>query len=641
MYGHKPIELDLSDVKGGVNTSAPSSALRKDQCQDCLNAILRDIGYQRAPGFLGLKSTSVAAATGYGLWTYERLDGTEILLLMAGTKVYSVSTVNGAATEIFDFGGSAGEAWFANWLDKCWISNGTKLVKIESETVGYQAGISAPSAGPTISAVAGGTLPDGEYNVYIGYARKVSGVNVLYSAGLLLGDITLGTGNNTIRISSFANSADGQVNNKIVWATDAGGSVHYFYHQTNDNTTTTVDVTSNTSKNSALLYSVQAASNLIPASPEYLTVFDKRIWYNVSNVLYYSLQEGNVYDLERFDTDTNYITFPFKIKGIFGLGPHLYINTVAGLIRQPFGDPTARYEMVSTGQGGKPLYFTEFRTVDYWGQNIIGVTNDGVRVFDGERFWTVDLGNDIRPDLNRATNNSAAGRYMSGKVHRRAERTEYLLSYYDTNKGTATICNRIAALNLDKVAIYQNNSAVAPWEFWGFGCNYMTTFKNNSIYYAQTFGGETQISGEQLNPNTDKYVFNSSGALISTETTKEMYVQTRDIIVDIMATCQWIRAHLLIQLIKDGTLTLTLSDETALTCAGAIAPYVVSIPIFDVAVFDEAVFVDESPVVRIIKLPMKMKGRRVNMKISQNANDPNFKVITQRLSGVLTRTRYT
>jgi hypothetical protein len=223
------IIYDLGVVLGGINNNDPSNSLLKNQVVYSSNWILKQKGFKRFPGVENL--TAKHAINNYlrGMHIYPETDGTEHLLEVHGGKLYEVNKSTGDLTELYNMTGS-GEAWFCNYWGKCFLTNGTKVIKVENSTA-YQVGIDAPTTG-TAAAVAGGSLPDGIYKVYIGYARKVSGVNVLYSSGKDLGSVECKDGANTVRILSFGNSSDPQVNNKIVWMTDAGGSIYYFYHKT-------------------------------------------------------------------------------------------------------------------------------------------------------------------------------------------------------------------------------------------------------------------------------------------------------------------------------------------------------------------------------------------------------------------------
>jgi hypothetical protein len=128
-YGAKITTLDFSNMSGGINTTDPATDIRPNQVQYALNAVFTNKGFGRCLGLEGLKDSLTFASTrGYGIHIYEKTDGSEQLLTMSGAKLYSINTSTGAATELYDFG-TAGEAWFSNYLGLCFISNGTKLVK--------------------------------------------------------------------------------------------------------------------------------------------------------------------------------------------------------------------------------------------------------------------------------------------------------------------------------------------------------------------------------------------------------------------------------------------------------------------------------------------------------------------------------
>ena len=633
------VEIDYSKVSGGLNTTEDPTAIRDSQAQDCENAIILDRGWKRSPGFKGLKTSEMFNSAAQGLFVYERNDGTETLLSVSGGKLYTVDQTTGDTTELYDMGGS-GEAWFTNWRDKCWVCNGSKLVKVESASVAYQVGIDAPASGPSVSAVSGGSLADGTYSVYIGYARKVSGTNVLYSGGLLLGDVVISGSNKTIRISDFANSTDAQVNNKVVWVQEPSGSVYYFYHETGDNTTTTVDVSSNTNKNTSLLFSINAASNLIVSSPQYCHMHDRRLWVAVDNRLYYSLQSGTVYDLEKFDTVNNYIDYPYVIKGLFTHGEHLYINTPNGIIRQPYGDVGARYEMIASSAQGLPVYFKEFRTVDAWGSYTIGLTNDGVRFFNGQTFVQFDLSRDIKPDIQRLYNGSTTAFRPCGCVHRRSFRTEYLLSYRDLNDG-GLVNNRTLVLNLDSFIAAPNAKNYQSWERWKTGFSYMATKKDNTIYYCQSKDGGSNICAEDSTSTADQYIYNSGSLFLVDSTNKRCKVVLKERIVDIGGRVRWNTLHHLLVLRRNAYVKLVVGDVPGISSTRTINASLSDVPVFGAAVFGAAVFPDEGNVVRKVVFPKKCHGRSVYIEIYQDDDDTTFNVLSLILRGVHKITRFT
>jgi len=624
----KAISEDFSDISGGLNTAMPAIAIGKKQVTRCLNAIIREQGWKRSPGYLGLKATAMTAAYLKGLHVYERLAGTETLLLMSGGKLYSVNETNGAITELYNLTG-AGEAWFANAYDNCYVCNGTKVVKVEGTTA-YQVGLTAPT-GASVAAVAGGTLPDGVYNVYVSYARKVSGANVLYSIGQSLGDVTLGTGSNTIRVTC-ANSADAQVNNKVIWIREVGGAIWYFYHETDNNTTTAIDTASDAAKNSGLLYSVEAAPNALPGALQGIHFFDNRLFGFINNILYWSDKASNTYKLDVWrQTATG--KYPFTILSLFTIGEHLYLNTTGGIIRQPYGDVNSRYEMADT------RWFYRFpRTVDYWGSSVIGVTNDGIRVFDGSKFNTFDFSKDIKPEIDKLYSSYSSDFPPCGKTLYRNTRTEYHLSFRDVNV-SATLNNRHLILNLSSMAVYDENKYKVPWEEWEGGCSYIVNKKANTIYYGQSLEAAGQVFGENTLSSADRYVYSKTGTLLTDVTNKTLTIQSRDYMAKIDAVLTWQQAFAMAQLAASAYLEIKIREKINAYTTKELTGNEGSV--FGTAVFDESTFSNEGQSLKSVAIKRQISGRVSYWIFTQTADDINFNLTTLILSGMLKKTRFT
>ncbi len=624
----KPVMQDFSNISGGINTAAPAIAVGKNQIVGGLNAILKEQGFRRSPGYVGLKSTAEFAAYLRGLHVYERVAGTEILLGISGGKIYSVNVTTGAVTELANPTGT-GEAWFATAFDKCFIANGTKLYKLEG-TSGYQVGITAPT-GATVEAVAGGTLPDGAYNVYVSYARKMSGVNVLYSIGQSLGDVTLGTGSNTIRVTC-ADSADAQVNNKVVWVREVGGSIWYYYGESGDNTTEIINISSNAAKNSGLLYSVEAAPNALPGAMQGVCFFDNRLFGFVNNVYYWSDKGLSSYDLEIWRTASSG-TLPYNILSMFSLGNNLYFNTAGGILCLPDGDVNARYLVKD-----QRWHYRFPRTLDYWGGSVIGVTNNGIRTFDGEKFSTFDLGKDIKPEIDKLYSGYSSNFPPCGKVVSRSTRTEYHLSFRDTNI-SSTICNRHLVLNLSSMAIYDENKYKVPWEEWEGGCSYIVSLKDNTLYYGQSLSDGGQIFKESTTSAADQYVYSKAGTFLTALTNKRIMVQSRDYMANVSAVVVWKTALLVAQLASSARLQLYIRDRLDAYTVKNIG--VDPSAEFDSAVFDSSYFATENPVKKSVPLKHRIAGSVVFWIFDQTADDPNLNVVVLALDGLLRKTRLT
>lgn len=633
-YGKKEMKpMALARYEDGLNTDLRTSEVAKKykaryprfQCVDCNNIKLSSLEGRSAVKAI---NSSVSGRI-YGSHFYVRTDGSEIKLLAVGQKLYSQNTTSGALTELFDFGGT-GEVWFANWLDKCWVTNGTKVIKVESATVAYQVGIDAPT-GASAAAAAGGSLPDGDYDVYISYARKVSGTNVLYSKGQSLGTVTLGSGNNTISITC-ANSSDSQVNNKVVWVDDNGSSVFPFYYETGDNTTTAISISDKTAENTSLLYSVLAAGNDVPGAFEQTHVHFKRLWGYIANVAYYSLQEGNVYDLERFGS-TQTITYPFEITGMFTLGEHLYFNTTEGLIRQPYGDPFSGYVRVGSNQVS-PLYFKYFRTVASFGNLVMGFTPKTFGIFDGERWLSNDLTRDIKPEVVKMNSGFSADNRPCATIRRASDRVEYIVSYRDTTV-SKNINNQSLVLNLDEMKIFDKEDFIAPWEKWDIAANYWAVDSGDNIYGSQSNDTTSVVFKERSDRYYDENVYKGDD-ITSEAPEKKVRSGTFIPALDGIATFEQIRT--LSKFSLPYTVRIQVVSRVSVTGSSTVSPTVSGVPRFGIARFGVDRFAPdiEEPIRTKIK---PIKGYAFYVEIKQTVEDSTFQLLELELLGFITKGR--
>lgn len=630
----KEIQYILSNVKGGMNTADPASGIRDDQIQYGTNIVLKNAGWERAPGMTGISAAALFSASLKGFDVFEATDGTETLLACSGGKVYSINAGAGTKTELIDIGGT-GQAYFKTWLGKAWMCNGTDVVKIESSSVAYKVGIQAPS-GVAAAAAAGGTLPDGVYQLYASYARKVSGSNVLYSKGQLIASVTCGTGNNTIAITNFANSADAQVNNKVIWATDAGGSTHYFYYETGNNTTTSFNITSNAAKVATILYLTSASTNDRPPAFTHIHFHGGRLWGCLNNTAYFSYHEGNVYDMERFDTASNLYALPWNIIGMFTIDKHLYFNTTGGIVRIPYGDPTAQYEVVDSR-----WYFRDMTGMDIWNVQAIGLTTSGFRTFNGERFSDVDLGRDVRPDISKAISGTDADNKPCVKVIRRSYRAECQFSYRDLSIGSGNN-NRKITLNLDGIGIVNNLNYAAPWDPYRTACiSHIVQVKDGTVYYGQSNAISGNICIESGTSTSDSKFISAAGAWTAASTEMPMLVRSKTIIPEISANVRWQQARVLARLAQNMTIRVVVFDVFGLSETRTVQAALGNAPLFDEAVFDVAIFPDEEPVVRKVGFGRKIKGRAFYFEFAENSDDFRFLLLDSRVYGTIKRTRFT
>jgi hypothetical protein len=634
-YGAKITTIDFSKMSGGINSTDPPTDIGKNQVQSALNAVFSNTGFSKCYGLAGLKNSVTFATTrGYGLHIYEKSDGTEILLAVSGQKLYSINETTGAATELYDFG-SAGEAWFANYLGVCFVCNGTKMVKYDG-TNAYQVGIAAPTAGNAAKA-AGGSLAEGVYQLYWGYARKVSGSVVLYGSGYSLGSVTLSAGDLSIAITSMANSADPQVNDKVVWATDAAGGTFYFYAETGNNTTTSLTITDTSTRDSTRQYDVLAAYNFVPSSPQYLFVANNRLWYTSGMNAYFSLQAGTVYDLEKFDTgaDGNILVFPHTLSGGFELGTSIYFNTTSGIICIPGGDISQKYEM-----RGAPYYFKYFRTMGIWNDIAIGLTQDGVLIFDGVKFNSIDISRDIKNEISYCYSSAATAFVPCGKVFRNkiSGRTEYILSFVDS-RINGNINNRQWVLDLDSLKLVSADDYNTQWEQWQHGFQYIAVKKDGAVYALQSIAEASNVILFATDTTGDKWIYNDQAAFVSSATNRTLTIKTAERIPDLLGFCRWMYVHMYALSKYNITVTVYIGEETTRKAAKTFVREETEKALFDEALFDEAVFDYETSVRRKLPLNKKMKGYSVYMVIEQSSDDTILICNRVLLTGTIKRSR--
>jgi hypothetical protein len=619
--------FDFSDMSGGINSVDNSYSISSNQVVSSINAIHERTGIKRAKGYQGLRSTAQFAGSCQGMDIHTSIAGTETICAVSGGDVYAVTTL-GVPTKILDGAGTA-QAVMANYLGKLWGCDGTSVWKVESSTTAYRVGIEPPT-GATAAAQAGGSLAAGVYAVYCSYARKESGSNVLYSYPQSLGNVTTSGGNLTVRVT-LANSADPQVNNKVIWMTDAGGAVVYFYYETGNNTTTTIDVTSNASKNTSVLMTSWATPSSIPPAFVHLTAYDGRLWGFTanSNVLYYSMRQTSIdfaYDLERFYNPSdpvtgNRIPFPYKIQATWGQAGNLYVSTVGGIFVMRGCDTFLRPEHIE-----RRLYipFLCAKTLKENNGLFFCVTNDGVRYFDGESF-SPDLSWTIKPHIDVLYAGLSADYPACAEIYRRqAKRTEYIVSYRDTAIST-TNNNRSIVLNIDSMVRTGQDTATGSWEQRDLGFCDIKTSAGGTLYLAQSVGSSGLICFE--NQYYDKWVYNASGSFLTDETAKLFYIKTRTVVGDIMAVIRLLGRVVLakgyepfsikIQFDDDNNPNVTTQATTSLGSPIVLSPFVL-LPF---------VLPYENPTVDNDSLGDQLSGRMFHLEISQTGKDSALDIV--------------
>jgi hypothetical protein len=630
----REIQLQFKDFIDGLNTADPrvtvgNRYMGKDrhdsrngwkQVVDSLDFMLHL--KKPRPGNNGFSGNFTTRMKGLGV--YLMTDGTEYLLAVAGGILYSINTSTGALTTLYTLTGT-GEAWLESYFNKCFVCNGTATCIVEGTTA-RQIHITAPT-GVTAAAVSGGTLPDGLYKIYVSYGIGTD----FFSEGLAVADVTCESGNNTIRFSGFAQSADGQVTKKIIWMTDAAGSVWYLFGQADNNSTTTIDISDVTGRSTSYVYTVEAAYNNSTPAFQYIKAFNNYLYGSVDNVLYRSLQAGNAYDLRRFNTGStgNKATYPFKINGIYAIGADLYLNTVGGMIKIPNGDYNSQIDI-------KQGHFDYPRTVVEWNQGLLGWTKSGARFFDGEKFYPIDVSRDISTINTIINAGQTTDCQPAACIVRDNERLEYHFGYRDSSVGSL-VNNRGLVLNLDTFYFLEDNKAHAAFEVWSRGFNYMVTTQDGTYFGGQAHDTKSVVFKKYVPQNQDLNMY--AGDTFTAISKYGWSLQTATILPSltgrIRALTLWVHATLNKTLYADVVIDQTPRLIDVHDMDGS------SESRFGVAKFGVNYFASENPIDKKEPIKASAKGKAVYVRFYQTEDDKLFQLVDSILTCSLKEGRFT
>jgi hypothetical protein len=632
--GRANIDLDFSDMSGGVANAFPAHSLRANQVADGYNALFEKRGYSRAPGLSGISDLPLFDAPVRGWFIYRQAAGTEVLIAISNKKIYTVDLTAGTKTQIGSDLAGDGECYAVNSHGKLFIVNGVDFVKIENDLSVYRVGIVAP-VGFTASATGSGTLPVGACGVALSYTRKVSGTTVLHSAPQVLSPVTM-SGSNLLRIVTTA-STDPQVTHITAWLTDAGGSVYYFYGDT-ANATGNFDIASNANRNPDLVMYERAAGNQLPSGITKLYAMDGRLvgLKSVDHQIYYTMKAQNVYDLERWSTEFHIPTIPVVIISLHSVGSDMIINTSLGPWKLPNFDVSAKpIQIISGAQSfGEMLYFPESasKAVHEYNNLLFGLTNDGYRYFDGEKF-SIDFSQHVKPWFDKVMQNIDNFPICSVIYRRSGKRTEIQLSYNDSEISVDNY-NQTLVLNLDRLVISDNDNYSAPWEKWGNGFKYAVVTSQKLLCVIQSMDSQgvvaIQAGQSDIKAISEQGVFNADIA------PRLCFVRTRTSIDELMGFDVWKILFWMAKLQGQANGKIVLADrdnvESGVTMNRDLVP---NQPILDgpdplVLPF---ILSKDSIATQSQGLQDNAAGNAVYIEIEQTADDPTFFVYALQLYG--------
>jgi hypothetical protein len=350
-----------------------------------------------------------------------------------------------------------------------------------------------------------------------------------------------------------------------------------------------------------------------------------------ADTIYYSAKAYNQYDIEKFPA-ANVIVTPYNLTGIFSVGQNLYFNTTSGIVAMPKADPNAVLYLI------EPRWnFAEMNTVDRWNNGVIGLTNDGIRYFNGQVFTNYDMSYNIKNYIDQAIK-TKTNFYACGYVYRRTIRNEYHLLWQDDTVSDS-VNNMHAILNLDTniSSMYgANDQFIAAWEFQPVSGNFVAISRNtNTVFVGQTHATAPKIYKETQDDDMLNYLYDKAGRLITTAEPYQLRILSRIMLPGMNVLCWLDKFRLLLSNNKPVQIRFQLPDQTQ-DGGGLTDPYVVPAPYggdarFDVSKYDESYYPIEGAFVYVDKFPDNFNGREIAVEISQLDNDPQLQIMTTQI----------
>lgn len=369
--------FQVRDLTAGVNLRPTATNVQPNQARRLVNSAIGNAGELGVyPGYDKLSTTSLAS---------RRAQGGRRIYLSGST--FTLAADNGSIYKPNDAGvwGSAVDTgWHAtNPIDfpydrdmvAVFDGNGVPDKTTDGSTF-TQLGIDAPTVAPSASAVAGGSLVNGD-TYEVAYAYYDSALNQIGNISVVDTQAAAGA-NLTVRVAVTA-SADPQVTNIYLYARDVtAGEEILRFHSTNANTTGNIDITSNNWDAQE-----EAPTDHDVALPMSFGVVWKNRWWGRDATVKNRLRFSQIFQPQSWP-DTFFVDIPFErgedITMLIPLGDVLIVfgYTRFYLI---IGQTSLDFE-VRPALGGQTGALG-FRAGDVMENGVIHVGASGVYLFNG------------------------------------------------------------------------------------------------------------------------------------------------------------------------------------------------------------------------------------------------------------------
>jgi len=349
---------------------------------------------------------------------------------------------------------------FVNYGDRAYMGNGTDEGKATDDgTAMRKWGITKPAAAPTVATGAAGVL-SGNYQYVFTFVNSTTGHESTRSAISAI----VAPSSQKVDLSAMTASADGQVSNKRIYRTTAGGSIFFLLTTITNAATTHTDDTADTALGTA---EAPEFNDPPPVNPAFIEEWDGRIFFATINstIVYFTNDEfrtpaDNGLGEESVHPD-NFIDFRAKVFGI-KKSPNFnenWVHTSKGI-----------FAIVGTGIADNPylpvIRNSNWHSISHY--TIDNVYNDQWFLAQEAKVMSVDSAGGIdyesyfiEPTLeagNKVQYGNAQGAHYRGQ-----KKNQYRLIFQSA--GQSTPDRMLAANYLNRTPPDENGFTYPSWEY--------------------------------------------------------------------------------------------------------------------------------------------------------------------------------
>lgn len=504
--------FELSDFSGGLDAKGNPLSMPKNMGQVVqnvrINSELRSLTKRAEVLTYG---TIAGSNSILGMFRYYAYSGSKVLLVDAGSNIYTGNDTTGAFTSIYTLPNPSHKSQWLTWNNQAIMVDGfNNPVKYDgtSASATYLGSLLATDTGA-------GSGPDVGNHVYkvSCYTGNSNGAGPFEFSFNVASNTLVGTGHAT-NLTMIPQCPDQSflgepVIGRYIYRTKAGGSTYYELHQIADNSTV---VYSDTTADVSLSVTYPVIANPIESSPplgKLSLIFQGRLWIannpSFPSRVYFSeinSQEmflpTSYFDIRKDDGDQ--VTMLQDVLGVITIGKQntiqkiqtSYNGTGNPLLDWSITDPFAFVGCVSP-------YSVQNTPI-----GIMYLGNNGIYFFDGN-FSTL-LSDQVTPVISDISNTNFANAYSA------FYRNQYYLAYTSSKSG-ATTNNRVLVYDLISKAFDIDTTNIGSF-----------TVERGGNDIEVLFGGDSNVGKVYSYTNGSRDVLNKTQADFSGTFTNAWYV---------------------------------------------------------------------------------------------------------------------